>query len=434
MIPVVEAAERMSARVPTAEITPTSIDLSLWGSSPDHEPITENSALSVSSFWAGVTLISEAMATIPLRVYRTKKSGGRDIADDHPANYALTKTNNGWQVPSVFKSFGQGCLLMSGNMVGEIVRNGRGQCVEIHPWLPANTHYGIDSNGKPMYGVTETSQSLDVPIWRNDYSDFAPRWLPFTETVHLKGFSCDGFIGKKILSTAGSSIDFSLTLDKYKKKFFTKGNPPGFLVKNGNLSKEQRFQLREEWAELQEGVKNAFAVGILSNGLDWKTMGYNNNDAQLIQQLQFDVQQWARLLRLPPPMLGDLSDTSDSTIEQLMLWFITFTLLPWMARWREELDLKLFTPREQFAYSTDFDIDAFLKGDKLTLAKVDESDLRNGIRTLDEIRISKGRNPYPDSIGNKPLIMASQLDTLENVMNGTSLLHGNHTKPEATKP
>jgi hypothetical protein len=55
--------------------------------------------------------------------------------------------------------------------------------------------------------------------------------------------------------------------------------------------------------------------------------------------------------------------------------------------------------------------------------------LTTGQRTIDETRLRDGFNPYEEGIGSKPLVMASQLDTLENVIEGISLLHGGQTAP-----
>ena len=418
----------MSGRVPVTTFGPqgTAGELDLWGIStnPNHITVTDSSALGLSAFWAAVTLISEAMCTMPIKVWKRTKAGGRDWADQHPSNYCLTKTTNGWQTPSVFKSFAQSCLLMNGNFVGEVIRNGRGQCSSIRHWLPRNTMYGVNSDGDPMYGVMGNAyQSPTLPIveWKN-YQLPTAEWFEYPEVVHLKGFGSDGYLGRSVLASARSSLGLSMTVEKFGDRFFTHGRPVGFLAKDGSLTKQQRDQIRQEWKEMYEGVQNALNVGVLSNGLDWVSMGFNSNDAQFLQSRQFQVLEIARWFRISPHMLGDLSQVTEANIEQLMLHFIQFTLLPWMTRWEEELNLKLFTPMEQFSYYVQFDIDAFLRGDKLTQAKVDTENLRNGQRTIEETRLRDGFNPYEDGSGKIPLVMASQLSTLKSVEDGTSPL------------
>lgn len=430
----------MSTRMPTATFGPqgTSGDLSIWGMTddPNRIQVTENSALGLSSFWAGVTIISEAMATMPINVWRRRKGGGKDLADQHPVQNCLVKTTNGWQTASTFQSFAQGCLLMSGNFCGEIVRNGRGQCTQLHHWLPRNTQYGVTSDGDPMYGIMGNAyQSPTLPIvtWRNNGSPFPKaEWFPYSEIVHLKGFSTDGYIGRSILACARASLGLNMTIEKFGHRFFTKGRPAGFLSKDGApLSKPQRDQLRQEWTELYEGVENALSIGVLSNGMTWEQMGYNNDDAQFLQNRAYGNTEVSRWLRISPHLLGDLSQVTEANLEQLMLELIMWTLKPWMKRWCDEFNLKLFTPMEQFNYFVEFDIDALLSGDKLTTAKVDESNVRNGLRTPQEVRDRDGLNPYEDGSGTVPLCMASQLGSLKQVEDGTSPLQQKGAGPDS---
>ena len=103
----------------------------------------ERSALALSAFFCGVSLISESMGVMPLKVFKERKSGGWDYQDQHPTNYCLYKSNNGWQTPSAFKSMVQSHLLMSGNSISVITRNGRGQGIQLDPYLPINVKFYI---------------------------------------------------------------------------------------------------------------------------------------------------------------------------------------------------------------------------------------------------------------------------------------------------
>ena len=116
-----------------------------------------------------------------------------------------------------------------------------------------------------------------------------------------------------------------------------------------------------------------------------------------------------------------------------MLYFIQFTLMPWTTRWCEEMNLRLFTPKEQFTYTVEFDFDEFLKGDSATRKKNEEMDIRNGVRSIDEVRRQYRLAPWPNEWGNQPLIIASQLDYLRNVFMGTSKLQGGGADKPAPK-
>lgn len=426
-------AVQQSARVPEGSFAPSDPRiLELWG---DNE-LSPNNGLALSAFYSGVCLISEAMGMLPVKVYKETKGGTWEYQDQHPTNFCFQHTVNGWQTPSVYKSMAQTHRIMSGDSVAYIRRNGRGQGCELKSFLPINCRFYIKKDGTPLYSLrdapwVESEGELLLAPGQSTGATF--EWYEHDEILHEKAFGLNGYRGLSVLKVARQSLNLSHTIEKFGDKFFNKGRPAGFLTKDGKMQDKQYKLLKGEWAELQEGVHNAFNVGILSGGLKWQAIGYTNDDAQFLQSRDFQVLEIARWLRIPPHMLAQLDKATNSNIEQLMLEFIIHTMLPWIVRSEEEINLKMFTPKEQaMGFQCFYDTDAFMRGDSLSRAKVEEMDIRNGVNTIDSIRQGKRLNPYPNGIGSKPLIIASQLDTLENVIDGTSKLQG--SDPETLTP
>jgi HK97 family phage portal protein len=425
----------MSQRVPNTAYSPSDSRMAeLWG---NETRVSQQTALSQSAFFSGVVLIAESMASIPIKVYKQTKGGTWEHIYDHPVQYAFGSAINDWMTPSVWKSVNQTHLLMSGGAVSTIARNGRGQGIALKSFLPINTRYYIQRDGSPQYSLRDApySESDDLLISQSGapYGEF--EYYNYDEVLHHKAFGVNGYTGYSVLKLARSTLQLNSTIDAFGHKFFNKGRPAGFLTKDGNMQGKQKDLLKDEWHDLQEGVQNAFNVGILSGGLKWQPIGYTNEDAQYLQSRSFQILEIARWLRIPPHMLGHLDKATNSNIEQLMLEFITFTLAPWLCRSEEEINLKMFTRKERsLGYQVFYDVDCFLRGDSKTRATVEEMDLRNGVRTIDEIRNNRKMPVYDAGIGSKPLIMASQLDTLENVIAGTSPLQGNSTTSTAEVP
>lgn len=390
-----------------------------WGGVP-----SERSALAISAFFCGVSLISEAMASMPLKVYKERKSGGWDYQDDHPVNYCLFQNTNGWQTPAAAKSLMQTHLFLSGNSISTIKRNGRGQAISFNPVMPVNVKFYIEQDNTPSYAIR------DYPLADSEQLIYAkgersPSYMDYRndEVLHLKGFGVNPYVGLSTLFLARNGVNLTRTIEEFGRKFFNKGRPAGFLTKPGNISKDQRKVLTDEWEELQEGVRNAFSIGILSGGLDWKALGVTADDAQFLSNREFQVLEMARWLRIPPHMLGEVSKATNSNIETLTQEFITYTLLPWITRWEEELNLKMFTQKEhKMGFGCYFDVNNFLRGNSKTNSDIEKTDISIGKRTPDEVRVASRLNPYPNGIGSKPLVMASQLDLLERVDAGTSQL------------
>ena len=433
------APAELSQRVPATTYSPSDSRMAeLWGSDDYYSsyPVSQRSALSQSAFFGGVVLISEAMASIPAKVYKKTKAGKWEWQDQHPTNYAFETAVNNWMTPSVWKSVNMMHLLMAGNGVSVITRNGRGQGCALKSYLPINTRFYIEKDSSPRYSLRDApySESDDLLIDQTGAPYGSFEFFDYDEVLHHKAFGLNGYTGLSVLKLARSTLSLNQTVEAFGHKFFNKGRPAGFLTKDGNLTKNKKELLKEEWDELQQGVHNAFNVGILSGGLKWQPIGYTNDDAQFLQTRDFQVLEIARWLRIPPHMLAQLDKATNSNIEQLMLEFIMFTLMPWLVRSEEEINLKMFTPKERaMGFEIFYDTDAFLRGDSKTRATVEEMDIRNGVRTIDEIRETKHLSPYEDEIGSKPMIIASQLDTLENVINGTSKLQGTDPKPPGKK-
>jgi HK97 family phage portal protein len=424
----------------SAAFNPSSPELAtLWGEWDSYNTagvaVSERTSLTLSAFFSGITLISDAMASMPINVYRPLKSGSLQKRDDHPVHWCFNRTPNGWITPSVSRAQIQAQQLLSGNSVSAITRNGRGQGVEYKTFHPVNTRFYVNTDGRPSYGLRDypLSGSEDL-LYSKSPPSAAYEEYDADEVLHFKAFSVNGYTGLSVLKQARESLGLGLTIEQFGQKFFTKGRPAGFLTKEGKISQTASDTVKAEWKEFQEGVRNAFNIGILSGGWAWQGMGYTNDDAQFLQSRAFQVLEVARWLRIPPHMLAELGKATNSNIESLMLEFILYTLMPWMIKNEEEINLKMFTPSEQaMGFRAIYDVDAWLRGDSKTRATVNEMNIRNGVKTIKEIRDKELLPEYEDDLGKEPLIIASQLDTLANVMAGTSKLQGGQPSPSPAK-
>lgn len=428
-----EDLELMSDRTPSDSIPVYAKDyaqyMPYWmntGSQTFGGYIGQETALNYSAFWAGVTLYGAAMSVPPMKIMKKYPDGHKEWADQHPTNWMTCKAINDWMTPAIWQNVSMTHLLMSGNTVDVISRNNRGQAVALEKILPINTRFAINNATRlPVYGlrhapVTDSAQMY----YQNGFPDSQWEWHPHEDILHIKAESMDGRIGRSVMQQARNSIGLGITMDRFQHRMFTKGRPVGFISKPGRLTDKDRELIRDEWRELQEGVDNAFNIGILHGGMDWKQVGWTAQDTDLLLNKAFGVREMARWLRLPPFMLGDMSETAKASIEDLMMLFIEMSLQPWIQNWEQEMNLKLFTPREQFIYEVVLDMDAFLRGNLEARKKAEEMDIRNGVQTLDEVRAKYNLAPYPDGMGAQPLIIASQLDYLKNVFMGKSMLQG----------
>lgn len=388
------------------------------GSSPE-------AGLTLSAFWAALTLICEAMSNLSCKVMAISDGGTESWAYDHPTNWLTLTEVNGWTTTPRWKSVAMSHVLMSGNSCSKIKRNFRGQAEQLELAMPIHTRMGLTDTREPVYelrfGPPPATGLFTNPL-PPTYTDWER--FPYEEVLHLMGFSTDGYQGRSVANQARNGIRLSKTIETFGDKFFNKGRPSGFITKEGKITDTVRNKILQEWKEMQESVDNAFNIGILSGGLDWKAMGYTNDDAQYLQSRVFQVLEIARWFRIPPHMLAELTKATNSNIEQLMLDFLNTTMAPWCNHWEKTMNQRLFTPRERFKYCVRFDFDDFIKVDSTVRSVVETADIRNGVKSLDEVRAKRFLAPWPNDMGKEPLAMASQLDYLSRIKDGTSKLQG----------
>lgn len=401
--------------------------------------VNDVSAFNCSAVWAANSLISESFGATPAHVYRRRKSGTldkatdheieqvfQDIAEQHPAERCISRTPDGAMPPIVFQSAVQSHLGIGGNGYAEIVRNGRGQCTAMHMLQPRCVQVGVNTTGLPYYDVYNMPQlqsDTDVSLYDFKFNG-SPERFHFTDMLHVKGFSQDGITGKSPLRCARESIGVSIMQDRYAVQQLVRGRPFGFLKALQRLSPKMLRLIKKNWSERHEGSNNNRQVGILHGGLDWVAAGVNNDDMQFLQLRKFQIAEIARWYRCPPHMLGELSESKYANIEQLMTEFMLTTMLPWFTRWEQEMNLKMFTYSESFNHFVYFDLENWMRGDAETRALVNQIKFRSGVLDIDEWRAEDMKNPLPDGYGSHAMCMASQYDTVERVVQGTSALQG----------
>lgn len=377
--------------------------------------VNENIALNFSAIYSAVSRIAAAIATMPIQIIKYNLDGSKTEVFDHPARRLLSVSPDGQITSLLFREAAQAHSLLVGNSYAEIVRNQRGQAVELHLLDPNRVSPRRDyDTGRKIYSVS-SRHGIDE--------------LPNDRMLHIPALTWDGFCGMSPVKLAADTVRLGIATQKYGIRYFAKGGRPmGFLTKPGVIGEPQRKQYRQEWKELHEGIGNWFSVGVLSGGLEWKNIGTTPNEAQFLATRQFQVEEIARWYNIPPHMLAQMDKTTSPNTNHMFVEFAIFTLLPWIKRWESELNMKLFTRVEQLTYSVKFNMGGLLRADPKTRMEILKTQLQCGVITIDEWRELEERNAFGPGLGDKPIVMASQMDTLENVIKGVSVLSPRNKK------
>ena len=378
--------------------------------------INEYVAMNIAAVYACVTLRAQIMACLPIGCFKKKLNGDRDLADQHPSYNIWNKTPDQYMNSFNVRESVEGHKLLRGNAYFETVRNFRGQVVDAYLLDPRRMSIVFPS-GQDRTTIAKNNPSS--PIYQYTNTQAPPTKMDRTEVLHFANWSNDGLIGVPPLTVFRESMGLTVAANSYASEYFRKGGYPlGFLTKPGVLGEKQRDSILDEWDEMHGGVHKSHNVGILSGGLGWQGIGVNNTDAQLLGLRQFQKEEMGMIFRIPPFLIGN---TDKPLNEFSMIQLIIYSIIPEMKRNENEMNNKMFTPKERaVGYYMEYNADAMLRGDSKSRAEALQIQHRDGVLLTNEWRHMENRNSVEH--GDVPLVMASQLATLEAVATGKANL------------
>ncbi len=204
----------------------------------------------------------------------------------------------------------------------------------------------------------------------------------------------DGLIGYSPIAMAKNAIGMSLATEEYGATFFANGaNPGGVLEHPGVIKDIQR--VKDSWNSAYQGSGNAHKVAVLEEGMKFQAIGIPPEQAQFLETRKFQINEIARIFRVPPHMVGDLEKSSFSNIEQQSLEFVKYTLDPWVVRWEQSLQQVLFLPSEKTTLFIKFNVDGLLRGDYQSRMNGYATGRQNGWMSANDIRELEDMNRIP---------------------------------------
>ena len=139
------------------------------------------------------------------------------------------------------------------------------------------------------------------------------------------------------------------------------------------------------------GSANSNKIAVLEEGLKYTPISISPEQAQFLETRKFQINEIARIFRVPPHMVGDLEKSSFSNIEQQSLEFVKYTLEPWLVRWEQSIQRILFSADEKKRYFVRFNVEGLLRGDYASWMSA--NDIRE-LENLDRIPAEEGGDLY----------------------------------------
>jgi len=343
------------------------------------EDVTVKSAVNVPTVYTCVDILASSIATMPFQTFRRTESG-REREHAHVVPRLMEVRPNPYQSPFTFKH------------LAETHRNLWGNAYINVKWRP-------DGLPKELWLLdpSVTEPVLDVQTGQLWYQTVLPdgehKYLQHVDVIHLHTMSLDGLKGKTPIQAAREAIGSSQAAQKFKGKFFSNGaTTSGALKASGQLNREAKKKIREEWEHMTAGLDNAERIAILDAGLEWQDIGMPLRDAQFIEGMKFDKSEIANIYHIPLHMINELDRSTHSNIEQQALDFIQNTLQPIVVQYEEEFTYKLFTEPELARFYLKANIQSLLRADSTSRANFYQTMIEIGALSINEVRALEEMN------------------------------------------
>ena len=259
----------------------------------------DNSALSLTAFYRGVTLISRTLGGLPLQVFEEVLGNGKV---DETTKLKSAETAYLWLRPNkdqTRQTFWERIFAdeVRGNAFIFVEKDELSRPAGLWHIERRRVRVGRTSSGQKIYEV-------DSELPMIDYKDGG-------EIVHIPNWG-DGLVGYDPVKLASQAIALGLSAEEYAARSFSQnGVPPGILSADVALTPAEADELSRRWSSRVSGLRNSHRVPVMGNGAKFQQITMDAEKMQLESLRKFQVVEIARLLGLPPYLLSDIDNSTS---------------------------------------------------------------------------------------------------------------------------
>lgn len=335
--------------------------------------VTVDSAQSVAAVYGAVALISEAIGSLPLKLYKRGENGDRVVAD-HPLAHVIHKAPNDQQSATEFWEYMATAMLLTGNAYARIERGASdGQVRALMPLAPERVN--VLRKGDRVAGYEYNRDGHQEHL------------LP-ADVFHLRHRAgADPLVGVSPIQTARQVIQMAQSEAQHGQSVWDNGTKAsGFVSMPGALKPDQRIALANSWQTQNAGAANAGKVTFLDGGATYHPISLSLVDSQFLESRQFSVQEVARIFKIPPMMLADMTGTNYSVSTEMNRWFCTHTLARHLSAIEGAITRQLLTPVSARTLYPEFSLEGLLRGASSERASFYSSAIASGWMLPSEAR------------------------------------------------
>lgn len=377
------------------------------GGTASGKRVTPLSAMQTTAVYACVRILSESIASLPVHLHRYREDGGSEKVLSHPLQRILHDEPNDEMTAFVFRETLMGHLLLWGNAYAQIIRNGRGQVMGLYPLLPDRMRVSRNGRGEIVYTYTRYfDEGKNRPAGEQVT-------LRRDEVLHIPGLGYDGLMGYSPIHMARNAIGMALATEEYGSSFFGNGAQPGGVLEHPGVIKDPD-RLQESWNAAYQGSARSNRIAVLEENMKYHPISIPPEQAQFLETRKFQLNEIARIYRVPPHMIGDLERSSFNNIEQQSLEFVKYSLDPWVIRWEMGMQQALLLPSEKDKLFIKFNLDGLLRGDYTSRMNGYALARQNGWMSANDIRELENMNRIPVEEGGDLYLVNGNMTKLKD--------------------
>lgn len=337
-------------------------------------------ALKISALYCGLNLISETISSLPVYKYKITEDGSK-VRCKEKINYLLNRSCNGFISAFDMKDALIKSAILEGNGFVLIVRDEYFKITKLVPLKKSECELRrINGTDEYLYYVSKDGYSGTYQYY---------------EVLNLVTNSEDGVNGKGILELGRETIGLAGAQNNFMGATITNGSfTKGLLTTPSNLSPEQRENLSQKIQSFFGG-NNSGRVLVLPEDLKYSNISLSPSDVELLNHQEFNISEIARLLKISPHMIGGAEKSGNyGNLEQSNLHFLQYTLLPYIRRIEELLNMQLLSEDEKLDGDTffEFNLDNLLRTNKKDEIEYYAKAIDTGIMSINEVRTKLNMN------------------------------------------
>lgn len=342
--------------------------------------VSSGRAMRLTAVFSCVRVLAESIGMLPCSIYKAVGKG-KEKATAERLHKLVSMKPNGYMTPQEFWELMIVCLCLRGNFYAYKVK-ALGEVVELLPLDPGCVQPKLNSNWEPVYQVTFPDGTTDV--------------LGQEDIWHVRILTLDGLNGLNPIAYAREAISLGLATEEHGARLFSNGAvTSGVLETEHQLSDTAYQRLKSDFEEKHQGLGNAHKPMILEMGLQWKSMALSAEDSQFLETRKFQLEEICRLFRVPMHLVQNTDRATYSNIEELGMGFINYSLVPYLTRIEQRINIGLVRESKQGTYYAKFNVGALLRGDMKSRFEAYATAINWGMYSPNDCLELEDRNPRP---------------------------------------